>query len=35
MVLKCCNIGISEYWGVGIMGSLETNLNGRNSELSY
>ena len=31
---SCRNIGVSEYWGVGIVGSLETDFNGRNIGLS-
>ena len=27
-VYRCRNIGMSEYWDVGIVGSLETNFNG-------
>ena len=33
-VYRCRNIGMSEYWGVRIVGSLETNFNGRNIGLS-
>ena len=30
LIYMCRNIGMSEYWGVGIVGSLETNFNGLN-----